>query len=117
MPASSGIEYLGLSRIQCALVFVGGIRVVGFREMAELVDSTGLYTAGRVLAVPEDMAVVEVFDGTVELSATRSVVRFLGRGFEYTVSADEVLGRVFDGLGRPPHGRHPPGHQRASHQC
>ena len=101
MPTQSGIEYIGLSRVQGPLVFVSGIRDVGFRELAEVVDASGRARLGRVLAISEDLAVVEVFEGTVGLSASRSIVRFLGRSFEYTVSGDDVLGRVFDGLGRP----------------
>jgi V/A-type H+-transporting ATPase subunit B len=108
LTSRSGIEYIGLSRIQGALVFVSGIRDVGFREMAEVVDSSGRTRIGRVLAVSEEMAVVEVFEGTVGLSAARSIVRFLGHSFEYCVSGDEVLGRVFDGLGRPLDGGSPP---------
>lgn len=101
MPGNSGVEYLGLSRVQGPLVFVRGVRSVGFREMAEVVTPEGKTRLGRVLAVSEDLAVVEVFEGTQGLSASRSKVRFHGHSFQYRVSADEVLGRVFDGLGRP----------------
>ncbi|MGD9972018.1 MAG: V-type ATP synthase subunit B [Desulfatirhabdiaceae bacterium] len=108
MPTQSGIEYIGLSRVQGPLVFVSGIRDVGFRELAEVVDASGRARLGRVLAISEDLAVVEIFEGTVGLSTSRSIVRFLGRSFEYTVSGDDVLGRVFDGLGRPLDGGPPP---------
>lgn len=101
MPNKSGIEYIGVSRVQGPLVFVSGVREVGFRELAEVIDSSGRTRPGRVLAIFEDLAVVEVFEGTAGLSTTGSIVRFLGRSFEYTVSGEEVLGRVFDGLGRP----------------
>ena len=101
MPASTGVEYLGLSRVQGPLVFVSGVSGVGYRELAEVITPDGHARLGRVLAVSEKMAVVEVFEGTVGLSASGSKVRFLGRPFEYSVSAEEVLGRVFDGLGRP----------------
>ncbi len=69
--------------------------------MAEVVSSEGEVRLGRVLSVSEDLAIVELFEGTAGLSAADSRVRFLGRPFEYRVSAEEVLGRVFDGLGRP----------------
>jgi len=101
LPGNSGVEYLGLSRVQGPLVFVQGVRNVGFREMAEVVTPEGKTRLGRVLAISKDLAVVEVFEGTQGLSASRSKVRFLGHSFQYRVSADEVLGRVFDGLGRP----------------
>ncbi|GLI34756.1 V-type ATP synthase subunit B [Desulforhabdus amnigena] len=101
MTARPGIEYLGLSQVQGPLIFVKGIRNVGFREMAEVESPDGEVRLGRVLSVSEDLAVVEIFEGTVGLSAFRSKVRFLGHPFEYRVSSEEVLGRVFDGLGRP----------------
>jgi V/A-type H+/Na+-transporting ATPase subunit B len=101
LPSKSGVEYLGLARVQGPLAFVSGIRDVGYRELAEVVDASGRVRLGRVLAVSEELAVVEVFEGTAGLSATHSKVRFLGHSFEYCVSVDEVLGRVFDGLGQP----------------
>jgi V/A-type H+/Na+-transporting ATPase subunit B len=101
LSASSGVEYLGLSRVQGPLIFVNGVSGVGYRELAEVITPDGQARLGRVLAVSEEMAVVEVFEGTVGLSSSGSKVRFLGRPFEYAVSAEEVLGRVFDGLGRP----------------
>ena len=64
-------------------------------------DASGRVRLGRVLAVSEELAVVEVFEGTAGLSATHSKVRFLGHSFEYCVSADEVLGRVFSSASRP----------------
>ena len=101
MLETTGLEYLGLLRVQGPLIFVKGVSDVGLYEMAEIVTSTGEVRLGRVLTVSDDLAIVEVFEGTIELSGSNSKVRFLGRPFEYHVSADEVLGRVFDGLGRP----------------
>jgi V/A-type H+-transporting ATPase subunit B len=97
----SGLEYLSLFRVQGPLIFVKGIDKVGFGEMAEVVTPEGEIRLGRVLSVSEDMAIVEVFEGTVGLSGSNSRVRFLGHPFEYRVSTGEVLGRIFDGLGRP----------------
>ncbi|HAA02383.1 MAG TPA: V-type ATP synthase subunit B, partial [Syntrophobacteraceae bacterium] len=108
MPVRSGVEYVGLSRVQGPLVFVTGVRDVGFRELAEVVTPAGEARLGRVLAISEELAIIEVFAGTVGLSTAQSKVRFLGRPFQYAASADEVLGRVFDGLGRPLDGGPPP---------
>jgi V/A-type H+-transporting ATPase subunit B len=99
--AVTSIEYLGFSQVQGPLVFVSGIRDIGYRKLAEVVDAAGRIRLGRVLAVSEETAVLEVFEGTEGLSTSQSRVRFLGKFFEYNVSADEVLGRVFDGLGKP----------------
>ena len=101
MPGGSGVEYLGLAQVHGPLVFVTGVRDVGFQELAEVVTPAGETRLGRVLSVSEDLAVVEVFAGTVGLSTARSKVRFLGGPFEYGAAAEEVLGRIFDGMGRP----------------
>lgn len=108
MPAKPGLEYVGLLRVQGPLIFVRGVRDIGFRELAEVVTRDGEVRQGRVLTVSEELAVVEVFEGTVGLSSVHSRVRFLGHPFEYSVSSEEVLGRVFDGLGRPLDGGPPP---------
>lgn len=108
MSASTGLEYVGLFRVQGPLIFVKGIKDVGFGEMAEVVTPAGEIRTGRVLYVSDELAVVEVFEGTVGLSALNSKVRFMGRPFEYRVSAEEIMGRIFDGLGRPLDGGLPP---------
>ena len=55
---------------------------------------------GRTLASSREAAVVEVFEGTAGLAVNSTRVRFLGRALTVPVSL-EMLGRVFDGLGRP----------------
>lgn len=101
MAAGPDLEYLGFKKVEGPLVFVQGVSNVGFGEMAEVVSPNGKTRLGRVISVSEDLAVVEVFAGTSGLSTGSSKVRFRGRPFEYTVSAEETLGRVFDGLGKP----------------
>lgn len=96
----TAVEYVGLSRVQGPLVFVSGATDVGYLELAEVVAGDEDSRMGRVLGVSERTTVVEVFKGTVGLQASRCRVRFLGGPFTYHVSAEEVLGRVFDGLGR-----------------
>ncbi len=95
------VEFVGLSRIQGPLVVIEGIRDVGFGERVEIVTSTGDTRQGRVLAISRQAAVVEVFHGTSGLDQERTRVRFLGRPFEIIVSKDEILGRIFSGLGMP----------------
>ncbi len=108
MPAAGGVEYLGLLRVQGPLVFVKGTRDVGFGELSEIEAASGETRLGRVLAVSEELAVVEVFQGTTGLSTAATKVRFLGRPLHYRTTAAEVLGRIFDGLGRPLDGGPPP---------
>jgi V/A-type H+-transporting ATPase subunit B len=52
------------------------------------------------LEVDEDMAVVQVFEGTTGLSIKGTRATFIGKSLEVPTHR-EMLGRVFDGLGRP----------------
>ncbi|MDK2897046.1 MAG: V/A-type H+/Na+-transporting ATPase subunit [Candidatus Atribacteria bacterium] len=92
-------EYLGLSRIYGPLVVVKGVEKVGYEELVEVV-LRGEKRLGQVVFLEEDQAVIQVFEGTAGLTQADARVRFLGRPVEISLS-QEVIGRVFDGLGRP----------------
>lgn len=95
-----GLQYLGATRIEGPLVVVERIRDVGYDEMVEILDANGQPRLGRVLDVSETQAVVQVLEGTTGLSNQTLKARFLGESFRLPVSR-QMLGRVFDGLGRP----------------
>jgi V/A-type H+-transporting ATPase subunit B len=102
-----GQEVIGVSRIEGPIVVVEGAGSVGYDELVEVIDSQGRLRRGRVLEVGEDMAVVEIFAGTTGLSIDGTRIRFLGRPLHIPVT-EEMLGRVFDGLGTPLDGGPPP---------
>lgn len=93
-------EVIGASRIEGPIVVVKDIGHVGYDEVVEILDSSGRIRFGRILEVGEEMAVVEVFAGTTGLTIDGTSVRFLGEPYQIPV-AEEMLGRIFDGLGRP----------------
>ncbi len=97
---TSGLEYCGVRGIEGPLVFLEGVRDVAFDELVEIVTPAGEERLGQVLDVTEDAAVVQVFGGTDQLSNANTRSRFLGTALQIPVSR-EMLGRVFDGLGRP----------------
>ena len=97
----SVLEYIGLERINGPLLVVQGVKGAGFDEQVEIVVPNGQPRHGRVLSISDEVAVIEVFEGTSGLNQASTRVRFLGRPFEIVVSREEVLGRVFDGLGQP----------------
>ena len=101
-----GLEYLGATRIEGPLVVVDRIRDVGFDETVEITDPSGRPRFGRVLDISETQAVVQVLEGTTGLSNQTLRIRFLGESFRLPVSR-QMLGRVFDGLGRPADGGAP----------
>ena len=53
-----------------------------------------------MLEINEGNALVQLFESSTGINLESSKVRFLGRSMELGVSGD-MLGRVFDGLGRP----------------
>jgi V/A-type H+-transporting ATPase subunit B len=95
-----GLRYVGSARIDGPLVFVEGIRDVGYDETVEILDPAGRPRLGRVLDVSDTLAVIQVLEGTTGLSNETTQARFLGESFRLPVSR-RMLGRVFDGLGRP----------------
>ena len=93
-------EYRTITQISGPLLIVEKITDVKYDELCEIQLGDGSLRRGRVLEISETMALVQVYEGTrgIDLDSTR--VKFLGRGLELGVSLD-MLGRVFDGAGRP----------------
>ena len=93
-------EYQGIQEIVGPLIMVENIHNVGYNELVELRTSSGEDRLGMVLEASEGRAVVQVFEGTTGLSLPQTSVRFKGEPLKLPVTK-EMLGRVFDGLGRP----------------
>ena len=79
---------------------VDGVTTASFDELVEIETNDGERRLGKVLEVGGGKAVVQVFEGTTGLAITGTRVKFLGKTMAMPVS-QELLGRVFDGLGRP----------------
>jgi V/A-type H+-transporting ATPase subunit B len=95
-----GQEVVGVGRIEGPIMVVEGAANVSYDEVVEIQDSRGQHRRGRVLEVGEGFAVVQVFAGSTGLSIDGTRVRFLGNTLHMPV-AEEMLGRIFDGLGAP----------------
>lgn len=95
-----GQEIVGVARIEGPIIVVEGAANVGYDEVVEIQDSKGRRRRGRVLEVGEGVAIVQVFAGSTGLSIDGTRVRFLGTTLHMPV-AEEMLGRIFDGLGNP----------------
>ena len=96
----SGQEVVGVSRITGPIMIVEGAANVSYDEVVEIRDGQGNLRRGRVLEVGEKTCVVQIFAGSTGLSIDGTRVRFLGDTLRIPV-AEEMLGRVFDGLGNP----------------
>lgn len=97
------IEYLGLSRINGSLVMLDGIKGVAYDEMVELRLDDGSSRTGRIVQIDGERVVVQVFEGTKGLSLVNTKTRMTGHPIQLGLSP-EIVGRIFDGLGRPKDG-------------
>jgi V/A-type H+-transporting ATPase subunit B len=93
-------EHVGLSEIHGPIIVVEGAGRVGYNETVEITLSDGSLRRGRVLQVDRERAVIEVWAGTSGLDLANTRTRFQGRPLHLPV-AEEMLGRIFDGLGQP----------------
>jgi V/A-type H+-transporting ATPase subunit B len=107
MTGAGGLEYRGLSGLRGPLAFVQGVAGVAFHEHVEVIAPDGTAQAGRVLAVTGESAVIEVFGTTEGLTLDEARVRFHGTPLMFAVGR-EMLGRIYDGMGRPSDGLPPP---------
>lgn len=105
-PSLLAVEHTAIARLAGPLLVVDRVRGVGAGEVAEIVTPEGEVRRGQVLEISEDRAVVQVFEGTGGLGRTGVRVRFLGDVTRLPVGID-LLGRVFDGSGRPADGGPP----------
>lgn len=96
-------EYRTITEVVGPLILVEDVEGATYNELVEIEQQTGEIRMGRVLEVDGDKAVVQLFEGSQGLQISTSKARFLGRSIELAVSPD-MLGRVFDGMGRPQDG-------------
>lgn len=93
-------EYRTISEVAGPLMLVQGVEGVTYDELGEIELPSGETRQCKVLEVNGTNALVQLFESAAGINLAESKVRFLGRGIELGVSED-MLGRVFDGLGRP----------------
>lgn len=94
------IEYRSIVEVAGPLMLVKGVVNVSYNELAEIELASGEKRRCRVLEIDGGNALVQLFESSTGISLSSSKVRFLGRSMELGVSED-MLGRIFDGLGRP----------------
>lgn len=94
------IEHIGLSQINGSLIVLDNIKDASYDEMVELRLEDGSSRTGRIVEIEGEKVVIQVFEGTKGLSLINTKTRMTGHPIELSLSP-EIVGRVFDGLGRP----------------
>ena len=93
-------EYKTIREVAGPLMLVDQVEGVKYDELVEIEQSDGRIRRGKVLEISQDKALLQLFEGSQGLRITDSSAKFLGHSIELAVAPD-MLGRVFDGMGRP----------------
>lgn len=94
------IQHLKLDSINGSLVELDGVKDVSFEEIVIFRLLDGSERIGRVVKIEGERITVQVFEGTRGISMQNTSASLTGKPMEIALSP-EILGRVFDGLGRP----------------
>lgn len=100
------IEYIGFSEINGPLAVLDNVGDCSYEEIVEITLDSGEKRLGQVITIDGKKAVVQVFEGTAGISKTNAVSRLTGEPLKIPLSK-EILGRTFDGIGRPIDGMGP----------
>ena len=93
-------EYRTIQEVAGPLMLIKSVEGVTYNELGEILLQNGEIRRCKVLEVNGSDALVQLFESSAGINLDQSKVRFLGRSLELSVS-DDMLGRVFDGLGYP----------------
>lgn len=96
-------EYKTISEVAGPLMLVKDVENVTYDELGEIVLPSGETRLCKVLEINGNDALVQLFESAAGINLKESSVKFLGHGTQLAVS-QEMLGRVFDGMGRPADG-------------
>ena len=94
------IEYLGLSSINGPLIALEGVQGAFYDEIVEFVVEGTERKIGRIVEIYEDRAVIQVFEGSENMSLKNTHTKLTGHPMEIALSPD-MLGRTFNGIGQP----------------
>lgn len=99
-------DYRMASAARDALLFLQGVPNVALGDRVWVRDQRGQKRNGQVIKTSQDVVLIQIFEGTQDLSLEQTWVRFLEEPFKLPLSPD-LLGRVFNGIGQPSDGRPP----------
>lgn len=94
------IEYLGLSSINGPLIALEGVQDAFYDEIVDFVVNGKEHKMGRIVELYKDKAIIQVFEGTENMSLNNTHTRLTGHPMEIGLS-EEMLGRTFNGIGEP----------------
>jgi len=96
----SHLEYRCASAVKGGLLFMNYVPEIAYGDRVIISDHNNQIRNGQVVMSSDELIMIQVIEGTTDLDLERTWVRFLDKPFEIPLSAD-VLGRVFNGIGKP----------------
>ena len=94
------LDYVGVKEINGSLIVLDDVENASFEEIVEIRLDDGTSRQGRIVQIDGKRVVIQVFQGTRSISLDNTRTRLKGRPMELALSP-EILGRTFDGAGRP----------------
>lgn len=94
------IDYVGVKEINGSLIVIDGVKGASFEEIVDIRLDDGTTRQGRIVQMKGERVVVQVFEGTRSISLENTRTRLTGHPMEMPLSP-EIIGRVFDGAGKP----------------
>ena len=94
------LDYIGVKEINGSLIVLDDVENASFEEVVDIRMDDGTMRQGRIVQMEGKRVVIQVFEGTRGISLQNTRTRLLGHPMEMPLSP-EILGRVFDGAGRP----------------
>lgn len=94
------VQYIGLESINGPLVFIKTPKDISFDEQVRLILDNGETRIGNVIEVNKDITTIEVYEGTSGINLKGVKTELEGKPISIKLSED-MLGRIFDGAGRP----------------
>jgi V/A-type H+-transporting ATPase subunit B len=99
-------EYNTLNYISGPLLFLENAQDLAYNAIVDIKDGFGRIRGGQVIEVSEEYAVIQVFEETAGLDLAQTSVSLVENVARLGVSKD-ILGRRFDGVGKPIDGLQP----------
>ena len=96
---NNNLEYVGVKHINGPIVILDGVHGACYDEIVEI-SCNGDKRLGRIIAIEGDTVIIQVFEGTEEISLVNIRTKLTGSPMKINLST-EVLGRIFDGIGHP----------------
>ncbi len=94
------LDYIGVKEINGSLIVLDDVKNASFEEVVSIRMDDGTMRQGRIVQMEGNRVVIQVFEGTRGISLENTRTRLMGHPMEMPLSP-EILGRVFDGAGRP----------------